>query len=120
MTTSWIGFDDHQRNLGKTTYNNNLTSNQIIGSEFGAKSAQPAWITFMEKALPLLAEESFEPPVDIISVRIDKLTGKLTTKTDRSSEFEYFISGTEPTDYVTEDNSSDILDGIYTEEDELF
>ena len=120
VTTSWIGFDDHQRNLGKTTYNNNLTSNQIIGSEFGAKSAQPAWITFMEKALPLLAEESFEPPVDIISVRIDKLTGKLTTKTDRSSEFEYFISGTEPTDYVTEDNSSDILDGIYTEEDELF
>jgi len=120
VTTSWIGFDDHQRNLGKTTYNNNLTSNQIIGSEFGAKSAQPAWITFMEKALPLLAEESFEPPEDIISVKIDKLTGKLTTKTDRSSEFEYFISGTEPTDYVTEDNSSDILDGIYTEEDELF
>jgi penicillin-binding protein 1A len=121
VTTSWIGFDDHQRNLGKTTYNNNLTNNQITGSEFGAKSAQPAWITFMESALPLFAEETFEPPVDIVSVRIDKTTGKLTTKTDRSSEFEYFIAGTEPTEYVTEDNSGDILDGsVDNEEEELF
>ena len=121
VTTSWIGFDDHQRNLGRTTYNNNLTKNQIVGSEFGAKSAQPAWITFMQSALPLFTEETFEPPVDIVSVRIDKTTGKLTTKTDRSSEFEYFIAGTEPTEYVTEDNSSDILDGsVDDEEEELF
>ena len=121
VTTSWIGFDDHQRNLGRTTYNNNLTKNQIVGSEFGAKSAQPAWITFMQSALPLFTEETFEPPVDIVSVRIDKTTGKLTTKTDRSSEFEYFITGTEPTEYVTEDNSSDILDGsVDDEEEELF
>jgi penicillin-binding protein 1A len=121
VTTSWIGFDDHQRNLGKTTYNNNLTNNQIVGSEFGAKSAQPAWITFMQSALPLFIEESFEPPVNIVSVRIDKITGKLTTKTDRSSEFEYFIAGTEPTEYVTEDNSGDILDGsVDNEEEELF
>jgi len=118
VTTSWIGFDDHQRNLGRTTYNNNLTKNQIVGSEFGAKSAQPAWITFMQSALPLFTEETFEPPVDIVSVRIDKTTGKLTTKTDRSSEFEYFIAGTEPTEYVTEDNSSDILDGSVDDEEE--
>jgi penicillin-binding protein 1A len=120
VTTSWIGFDDHQRNLGKTTYNNNLTKNQIVGTEFGAKSAQPAWITFMESALPLFAEESLEPPEGIVSVRIDKITGKLTTKTDRSSEFEYFINGTEPTEYVTEDNSGDIIDGGEIEEYELF
>ncbi len=120
VTTSWIGFDDHQRNLGKTRYNNNLPKNQIIGSEFGAKSAQPAWITFMQSALPSLEEETFEPPEEIVSVRIDKATGKLTTKTDRSSEFEYFINGTQPTEYVTQDNSSNILDGSDATEEELF
>ena len=120
VTTSWIGFDDHQRNLGRTRYNNNLSKNQVTGSEAGAKSAQPAWITFMEAALPTIDVEPFEPPEGIVSVRIDKTTGKLTTKTDRSSEFEYFIFGTEPTEYVTEDNSSDILDGSNTEEEELF
>ena len=120
VTTSWIGFDDHQRNLGVTRYNNNLPKNQITGSEFGAKSAQPAWIKFMASALPTLEEESFVPPEGIVSVRIDKATGKLTTKTDRSSEFEYFIQGTEPTEYVTEDNSGDILDGGDINEDELF
>jgi len=121
VTTSWIGFDDHQRNLGRTRYNNNLPKNQTRpGSEAGAKSAQPAWITFMESALPAITEEPFEPPEDIVYVRIDKATGKLTTKTDRSSEFEYFIIGTEPTEYVTEDNSGDILDGSNIEEEELF
>ena len=42
MTTSWIGFDDPSRNLGKSVYNNNLEKDQIIGTEAGAKSAQPA------------------------------------------------------------------------------
>ena len=120
VTTSWIGFDDHQRNLGKSKYNNNLSKNQIVGSEFGAKSAQPAWITYMASALPTLEEEAFEPPEGIVSVRIDKATGKLSTKTDRSSEFEYFILGTQPTEYVTEDNSGDILDGGESEVEELF
>lgn len=110
VTTSWIGFDDHKRRLGITRYNNNLTSNQIIGSEFGAKSAQPAWISFMAKALPDLKEEAFVPPEDIVSVRIDKATGKLSSKADRSSEFEYFILGTEPQEYSSEDNSEAILE----------
>jgi penicillin-binding protein 1A len=111
VTTSWIGFDDHSRNLGRSAYNNNLGKNQIVGTEFGAKSAQPAWILFMAQALKELEVEPFEPPENIVSVRIDKATGKLTTKTDRSSQFEYFKVGTEPTEYVTQDNSGDILDG---------
>ncbi len=114
VTTSWIGFDDHQRNLGKTSYNNNLSANQTIGSEFGAKSAQPVWISFMEQALLELPNEPFEPPQGIISVRIDKATGKLTTKVDNTSLFEYFIAGTEPKEYVTTDKSSEILDGTET------
>ena len=111
VTTSWIGFDDPGRNLGKTISNSNLGKQQITGLEAGAKSAQPAWINFMEVALKDYPEESFDQPVDIVSVRIDKATGKLTNKTDKSSYFEYFQLGTAPTEYVTQDNSSEILDG---------
>jgi penicillin-binding protein 1A len=111
ITTSWIGFDDPGRNLGKTISNSNLGKQQITGLEAGAKSALPAWINFMKVALNDYPEESFDQPVDIVSVRIDKTTGKLTNKTDKSSYFEYFQLGTAPTEYVTQDNSSEILDG---------
>jgi penicillin-binding protein 1A len=114
VTTSWIGFDDPGRNLGKTIANSNLGKEQIAGLEAGAKSAQPAWINFMEVALKYYPEESFDQPVDIVSVRIDKSTGKLTNNTDKTSYFEYFQLGTAPTEYVTQDNSSEILDGSST------
>lgn len=122
VTTSWIGFDDPRHILGQTVYNNNLGKNQTTGTEFGAKSAQPAWIDFMRIALAETEPKAFQPPVDIVSVRIDKTTGKLTTKTDKSSQFEYFRFGKVPTEYVTEDNSSEILSGDQQpeEEEELF
>ena len=122
IATSWIGFDDHSRNLGLTTKNTNLGEDQIIGKEFGAKSAQPAWITFMQTALKDMPVEAFEQPEDMISVRIDKATGKLTTKTDKTSLFEYFMAGTAPTEYVTQDTSSEILYGEESkqEEEEIF
>jgi len=111
VTTSWIGFDDGGRNLGKTLYNRNLDEKQVYGLEAGAKSAQPPWIDFMKVALNDYPVESFEQPLDIVSVRIDKTSGKLTSKTDKSSRFEYFKLGTAPTEYVTQDNSEQILDG---------
>jgi penicillin-binding protein 1A len=111
VTTSWIGFDDPSRNLGKSVYNNNLSDNknQITGKEFGARSAQPAWIEFMKIALADLAVESFQPPVEIVSVRIDKATGKLTTKIDKTSRFEYFRLGRVPSEYLNKDDSGDIF-----------
>jgi len=109
VTTSWIGFDDPSRNLGKSLYNSNLGKKQITGTEAGAKSAQPAWVDFMKIALSDIAIEPFEPPAEIVSVRIDKATGKLTTNTNRSSLFEYFQLGTAPTEYVIQDNSVDIF-----------
>ena len=123
VTTSWIGFDDPSRNLGKSVYNNNLGKNQITGKEFGAKSAQPAWISFMKVALTDIENEPFEAPAEIVSVRIDKITGKLTTQTNKSSLFEYFELGTVPTEYISSDNSADIFqneDVVNIEEDELF
>ena len=122
ITTSWIGFDDPRHILGQTVYNNNLGKNQTTGKEFGAKSAQPAWIDFMRIALADIEVEAFQPPVDIVSVRIDKATGKLTTKTDKSSQFEYFRLGNVPTEYVIDDHSNEILSGgkEIEEEEELF
>lgn len=120
ITTSWIGFDDPRHMLGQSVYNNNLGKNQTTGTEFGAKSAQPAWIDFMRIALADIEAEDFQPPVDIVSVRIDKATGKLTTKTDTTSQFEYFRLGNVPTEYVAEDNSSEILSGSKEKEEELF
>lgn len=110
VTTSWIGFDDPSRNLGQTAYNNNLGKKQITGREFGAKSAQPAWINFMKAALADLPVEPFEQPPALMSVRIDKASGKLTKKTDKTSLFEYFELGSAPTEYIREDISSEILD----------
>ncbi|MCW8865144.1 MAG: penicillin-binding protein 1A [Colwellia sp.] len=123
VTTSWIGFDDPSRNLGQTVYNNNLGKNQITGKEFGAKSAQPAWIDFMKVALTDIAVEPFEPPTDIVTVRIDKATGKLSSKTNKTSLFEYFQVGSAPTEYISQDNSIDIFQSdsdTKNEEDELF
>jgi len=121
VTTSWIGFDNGGRNLGKTLYNRNLGKEQVYGLEAGAKSAQPPWIDFMKVALADYPVEPFEQPLDIVSVRIDKTTGKLTSKTDKSSRFEYFKLGTAPTEYVSQDNSDEILDGSDNDsEEEIF
>ncbi len=123
VTTSWIGFDNPSRNLGQTTYNSNLGEDQTTGKEFGAKSAQPAWINFMKVALADFPVEPFEQPPALMSVRIDKISGKLTKRTDKSSRFEYFELGTAPTEYISQDISSEILDGgISTEntDDEIF
>jgi penicillin-binding protein 1A len=117
VTTSWIGFDNPSRNLGRTISNANLGKEQVTGSEAGAKSAQPAWISFMKTALAALPVEPFEQPPALMSVRIDKASGKLSTKTDRSSEFEYFELGTAPTEYISQDHSSEILDGNNNAED---
>lgn len=120
VTTSWIGFDDPSRNLGSSSYNNNLTSNQITGKEFGAKSAQPAWISFMATALEDLPEEPFVQPENIISVRIDKKSGKLTQNTDKSSIFEFFRLGTAPTEYISQDISHEIFNSNAEPVEEIF
>ena len=123
VTTSWIGFDNPSRNLGQSSYNSNLDKDQTTGKEFGAKSAQPTWINFMKVALTEFPVEPFEQPEALLSVRIDKASGKLTTKTDKSSRFEYFELGTAPTEYIRQDISSEILDGedaVINVEDSIF
>ncbi|WP_371930721.1 penicillin-binding protein 1A [Alishewanella sp. SMS8] len=101
VVTSWVGFDDANRSLGRALWNANLDRNQSAGTESGARTALPAWLNYMRVVLPAYAEKSLPTPVGISSVRIDQATGLLSRRTDDSSTFEYFKLGTEPTQYVS-------------------
>lgn len=117
VATAWVGFDDMTRQLGRAAYNNPLAKrdpdrfgwigNAMVGTESGAMAAQPAWIRFMQVALEDEPEEAMSVPDDIVRVRIDRTSGKLTRRTDHTTLFEYFLRGTEPTVYVLEDDVMD-------------
>lgn len=121
VASSWIGFDDPRRNLGRTNVNANLGKKQTAGGEAGANAAQPSWIKFMAVALQQYPFENFQQPDGIVSIKIDKATGKRTDKSGRSTRFEFFQAGTEPTEWVTHDNVDDALVGEEEPaEEELF
>ncbi|MDW6002735.1 penicillin-binding protein 1A [Vibrio mangrovi] len=110
VATAWVGFDDHNRDLGRTTNNPNLDDVPISGGESGAKTAQPAWIDFMSHALNDVPQHDKVIPEHIVQARIDRDSGLLTTKTDGSAMFEYFIQGTEPKEYVQDT----VTNSLYT------
>ncbi|HGY2834938.1 TPA: peptidoglycan glycosyltransferase/peptidoglycan DD-transpeptidase MrcA [Morganella morganii] len=89
----WIGFDENARDLGR--------------GEAGAKSAQPIWNDFMKVALEGVPERKDPPPPGIISVQINRSTGKLGSGANSRSE--YFIKGTEPTDYGVSEVGTTII-----------
>lgn len=123
VATAWVGFDDMSRSLGRTTRNKylfnkvreqtgrspNIIGNAMVGGEDGARVAQPAWIRFMEKALVEQPEVSKHIPDDVVTIRIDRTTGKLTDRIDHTSRFEYFMAGTEPQSYV---DDHEIIDPV--------
>lgn len=108
VTTVWIGFDDHRRNLGRATASGAI-SDQISGGEGGAKSAQPAWDDFMKVALEGIPEQKVTPPPGIVTVSIDKSSGKLSDGGGNSRD-EYFIDGTQPKDRVVHEVGTVVTD----------
>ena len=134
VATSWMGFDDNARQLGRTTRNQHLVNmnpekfnwigNGLIGSEDGAKAAQPAWIRFMQIALADVPQSSEAIPEGITQVRIDRTTGKLTDRTDHTSMFEYFAIGTQPTAKISDSQVIDPLEeeqeAVTKEGDDIF
>ncbi|WP_404400616.1 penicillin-binding protein 1A [Idiomarina seosinensis] len=120
VTTTWVGFDDVSRQLGRTSMHPLLDSSQqaISGGEAGAKTALPGWILYMEEAVKEYPADNLMIPPGVVNVRIDLETGKLTHRTNYTTRFEYFINGTEPTDYV--DRSQDNTNIFDEDEDSVF
>ena len=113
VTSVWIGFDDHRRDLGRTTASGAI-KDQISGYEGGAKSAQPAWDAYMKVVLEGVPEEPLTPPPGIITVNIDRSTGQLAN--GGNSRAEYFIEGTQPTQQAVHEVGTTITDGGETHE----
>ena len=81
----WIGFDDN-RDLGLA----------------GGAAAAPVWGEFMKRAVALPAyhkTQDFEPPPGVVAETVDTQTGQLATPSCPQSAQEYFIAGSEPTEY---------------------
>ncbi|MDX1676241.1 PBP1A family penicillin-binding protein [Arsukibacterium sp.] len=97
--TTWVGFDDANRSLGRAQWHANMGQDQSAGTESGARTALPAWLDYMAQVLPDYQEQQLQPPTGLSSVRIDLATGLLSRSTDHTSSFEYFKIGTEPTQY---------------------
>jgi penicillin-binding protein 1A len=116
VTSVYIGFDDHRRDLGRTTASGAI-ADQISGYEGGAKSAQPAWDDYMKAVLEGVPEQMLTPPPGIVTVTIDKRTGKLADGT-ADSRAEYFIDGTQPTEHAVHEVGTTIIDN--GESKELF
>jgi penicillin-binding protein 1A len=76
--------------------------------EQGSRTALPIWRDYMSRTMKdhtgsrpfILAQGEFEPPHDMIQVLIDPETGLLARPTTPNAVAEYYIFGTEPTEYV--------------------
>lgn len=74
VTTTWLGFDDNAK-IGR--------------GEYGGSAALPIWIDFMQLALKDQPRTTTEPPPGIVSVLIDKDSGKRARPGSNNSMFEY-------------------------------
>ncbi|WP_235357687.1 penicillin-binding protein 1A [Arsukibacterium ikkense] len=97
--TVWVGFDDANRSLGRAQWHANLGQDQSAGAESGARTALPAWLDYMSQVLPDYPQNPLPQPTGLSSVRIDLASGLLSRSNDHTSSFEYFKTGTEPTQY---------------------
>jgi penicillin-binding protein 1A len=97
--TTWVGFDDSNRSLGRAQWHANLGQEQSAGTESGARTALPAWLDYMAQILPNYPESGLQAPTGLSSVRIDLASGLLSRSNDHTSSFEYFKIGSEPTQY---------------------
>ncbi|MGK3125512.1 peptidoglycan glycosyltransferase/peptidoglycan DD-transpeptidase MrcA [Candidatus Pantoea formicae] len=107
VTSVWIGFDD-SRALGRSTMSG-VIPDQISGYEGGAKSAQPAWDEYMKSALDGVPVQPLTPPDGVVTVTIDRGTGKLANGGGNTRQ-EYFINGTQPTEYSVHDVGTTLMD----------
>lgn len=74
-TSVWLGYDELQ---------------PLGGKETGGRAALPMWIDYMSEALKDIPEDPVTQPSGLVTVRIDRQTGELTTGRNPDSMFEFF------------------------------
>lgn len=92
VSSIWIGFDNHQRSLGRGRREALNPASGTFGED-GSKAAMPAWLDFMKAALQGLPEKKYTVPQNIVKISIDKTSGYPSK--GGNSMMEYFIKGTE-------------------------
>lgn len=85
VAVAWVGFDQPQSL-----------------HEFGAQAALPMWMQFIESALKGKPEHTIDQPPNVVSIRIDPMTGRRASSSDPVAMFEYFMKP-----YLPEGRSSD-------------
>lgn len=88
-TAVWVGYDQNRLLTVAEAYR-----------------AAPIFAQFMEEALQHIPPKMFPIPEDVVAVYIDEESGKLATEACPSSTIEYFLQGTEPTEYCDAANVS--------------
>lgn len=81
----WVGFDD-DRDIDLT----------------GAQTSAPIWGEFMKRAVQLPQyrnTQQFTPPAGVVEAMIDPQSGQLATPSCPQTQEEYFVAGTQPTQY---------------------
>jgi len=107
------GTTNNQMDAWFCGYNSNLVSTVWMGYdqsrslyEHAFTAAVPMWAAFMQKTLQTQPIAPVQQPSNIITARIDKNTGLLTTSKNNTL-FEFFEHGTEPKRLVN--NNSALL-----------
>ncbi|MBE20443.1 MAG: peptidase [Gammaproteobacteria bacterium] len=81
VTSVWVGFDQ-PKSLGNR--------------EFGSTAALPIWLDFMKPLIETLPKNTSLPPPGLVSIKVDKKTGRRSEGTSSSSIFEYFLEESQP------------------------
>lgn len=109
VTTVWLGFDDHRRELGRAR-REPTSDNSYVAAEGGAVTANPVWNDYMKEVLNGVPQQKDNQPSSVISVLIDKKTGLLASEPSNDAINEYFIEGTEPKKYATKEVGTKVTD----------
>ena len=62
----------------------------------GSPAALPILLDFMEPLIETLPKNTSLPPPGLVSIKVDKKTGRRSEGTSSSSIFEYFLEESQP------------------------
>jgi penicillin-binding protein 1A len=96
----WVGYDD-----GKS----------LGAGETGASVALPAWMELMKIAHEHKPPADFPRPAGVVTVRIDRRSGRLPPDEDTDTMDEVFLAGTEPTDVANTSDDGGTSDAAETD-----